>query len=150
MEPRRTRRGAEDSVTAQGGNRRASRQRLNEITGEIVDSAMRVHSALGPGLLESAYLACLAFELRDRGLKVQTQMPFPVVYRAVRLDVGYRLDALVEDEVILDAKAVTTMIPLFEAQLLSYLILNDIRVGLLINFHVIHLKDGITRMVNNF
>ena len=121
---------------------------VDEISGQIVDAAIRVHSALGPGLLESAYEACLAYELRKRGLRVLVQHPLPVVYDGVRLDVGYRMDMLVEDTVVVDLKAVAKVLPVHEAQLLSYLKLSDRKVGLLINFHVLHLRDGIKRMVN--
>ena len=120
----------------------------NEISGQIVDAAIRVHSALGPGLLESAYQACLAFELTSRGLHVETEVGLPVVYRDVRLEVGYRIDLLVESTVIVEIKAVETLLPIHEAQLLSYLKLADKRLGLLINFNVQRLKDGIKRMAN--
>ena len=123
---------------------------VDEISGQIVDAAIKVHSVLGPGLLESAYEACLAYELRKRGVRVLVQHPLPVVYDGLRLDVGYRLDMLVEKAVIVDLKAVTKTAPVHEAQLLSYLKLSDRRVGLLINFHVLHLRDGIRRLVNNY
>jgi GxxExxY protein len=123
---------------------------VDEISGQIVDAAIKVHSVLGPGLLESAYEACLAYELRKRGVRVLVQHPLPVVYDGLRLDVGYRLDMLVEEAVIVDLKAVTKTAPVHEAQLLSYLKLSDRRVGLLINFHVLHLRDGIKRLVNNY
>jgi GxxExxY protein len=123
---------------------------VDEISGQIVDAAIKVHSVLGPGLLESAYEACLAYELRKRGVRVLVQHPLPVVYDGLRLDVGYRLDMLVEEAVIVDLKAVTKTAPVHEAQLLSYLKLSDRRVGLLINFHVLHLRDGIRRLVNNY
>ncbi|HSG72274.1 MAG TPA: GxxExxY protein [Planctomycetaceae bacterium] len=118
---------------------------LNEITGEIVDSAMKVHSKLGPGLLESAYEACLVYELRKRGLQVAPQVEMPLVYEEVRLDLGYRLDLLVENCVIVELIAVQEVKPIHEAQLLSYLKLSQKKVGLLINFQVDHLKDGIKR-----
>jgi GxxExxY protein len=121
---------------------------LNRITGQIVDAAMRVHTKIGPGLLESAYEACLAFELRKRGLKALTQVGLPIVYDDVQLDVGYRIDLLVEDEVIVELKAVDAIAPIHEAQLISYLKLSGHKVGLLINFNVLHLKDGIHRRVN--
>ncbi|MFO0013936.1 MAG: GxxExxY protein [Planctomycetota bacterium] len=121
--------------------------RINNITGQIVDSAIRVHTELGPGLLESAYEACLACELRSRGVHVQQQLLLPIQYRGVQIDAGYRLDLLVEDVVIVELKAVETMHPIFEAQLLSYLKISGKKVGLLINFHVPLLKDGIKRMV---
>ena len=119
---------------------------IKDITGSIISAAMKVHSALGPGLLESAYEACLAHELRKRGFNVQQQVPLPVVYDGVRLEVGYRIDVLVEDRVILELKA-CAIAPIHEAQLLSYLKLSDKHVGLLINFNVLRLKDGIKRYV---
>ena len=122
---------------------------LGQVSGTIVDAAMRVHSVLGPGLLESAYAACLAHELRQRGLKVLCEVALPVVYDGIKLDVGYRLDMLVEDAVIVELKAVEALAPIHQAQLLSYLKLSGKHVGLLINFHVLHLKDGIKRMVND-
>ena len=121
---------------------------LNQITGQIVDAAMKVHTVLGPGLLESAYEACLAYELRKRGLTVQTQVECPIQYEEVRLDVGYRIDLLVENQVIVELKAVSKVEPIHQAQLLSYLKLRGNKVGLLINFHVRLLKDGIQRLVN--
>ena len=121
---------------------------LNGVSGQIVDAAMRVHSALGPGLLESAYEGCLAHELRRRGMKVETQVGLPVVYDGAKIDVGYRLDLLVEDVVVVEVKAVETLAPIHGAQLLTYLKLSGHRLGLLINFNVPHLKDGIKRMVN--
>ena len=121
---------------------------INQITGQIVDAAMKVHTKLGPGLLESAYEACLAYELRQRGLQVATQVSLPISYEDVQLDAGYRIDLLVESQVIVELKAVEKMIPLYEAQLLSYLKLSGNKIGLLINFNVMRLKDGIKRMAN--
>jgi GxxExxY protein len=121
---------------------------LNDITGQIVDAAMKVHTRLGPGLLESAYEACLSYELRQRGLQVATQVTLPIRYEGVQLDAGYRLDLLVESQVIVELKAVETMIPLFDAQLLSYLKLSGHKIGLLINFNVTRLKDGLKRLAN--
>ena len=121
---------------------------INQISGQIVDAAMKVHSALGPGLLESAYEACLLFELHKRGLKAVSQVELPVVYEDVRIDVGYRLDILVEGQVIVELKAVAEIAPIHQAQLLSYLKLSGRKLGLLINFNVVHLKDGITRLTN--
>jgi GxxExxY protein len=123
---------------------------VNERSGLVVDAAMKVHSALGPGLLESAYEACLAHELRKRGCRVLTQFPLPVMYDGVRIDAGYRIDMLVDDVVMVELKTVTKLLPIHDAQLLSYLKLSGRRVGLLINFHVPRLRDGIKRMVNNF
>ena len=121
---------------------------IKEITGEIIDAAMKVHTTLGPGLLESAYQACLAYELRKRGLTVDVQLELPIEYDEVRLDVGYRIDLLVEGTVIVELKAVSEIQPIHEAQLLSYLKLSNKKIGLLINFHVLRLKDGIKRMAN--
>ena len=120
----------------------------NTTSGVVVDSAIKVHTALGPGLLESAYLACLAHELRQRGMKVRTQVDLPVVYDGKRIDVGYRIDMLVDDCVVVELKTVKKLLRVHEAQLLSYLRLGGYRVGLLINFHVDRLKDGIRRMAN--
>ena len=119
-------------------------ERLNSITGKIIAAAIRVHRALGPGLLESAY------ELVQDGLRVEQQKPLPLFYREVRLDCGYRLDLLVESEVIVEIKAMDSLAPIHEAQLMSYLKLSGCRVGLLINFNVTVLKDGIRRIVNDF
>ena len=123
-------------------------EELNRITGQIVDAAIKVHTALGPGLLESAYQACLRFELSKRGLKVLSQVELPVVYDGVLIDAGYRIDLLVQDTVIVEIKSVEDIAPIHKAQLLSYLKLSNKQVGLLINFNVTRLKDGITRMVN--
>ncbi|MEJ7812445.1 MAG: GxxExxY protein [Gemmatimonadaceae bacterium] len=122
----------------------------NDASRVVVDGAMRVHSALGPGLLEGAYEACLAHELRNRGLRVRTQQPLPVVYDGAHIELGYRLDLLVEDALIVELKAIAKLLPIHDAQLLSYLRLSGHTIGLLINFHILHLKDGIKRMVNNF
>jgi GxxExxY protein len=127
-----------------------SSSHLNRITETIIGGAIDVHRALGPGLLESAYEACLAFELAQRGMKVEQQRPVPVVYRDVSLDCGYRLDLLVEDAVIVEIKAVDRLAPIHQAQLLSYLKLSGHNVGLLINFNVKVLKDGIRRVVSEF
>jgi GxxExxY protein len=121
---------------------------LNEVSGAIVDAAIRVHSALGPGLLESAYSTCLAHELRERGFTVRTQVPLPVVYKNVQLPVAYRVDLIVEESVVVEAKTVAALHPIHEAQLLTYLRLSNHRLGLLLNFHVVHMRDGIKRLVN--
>ena len=110
---------------------------------------MKVHTVLGPGLLESAYETCLEHELRKRGLHVVRQLPVPIVYDGVKIDVGYRIDLLVNNSVVVEVKAVIKLVPVHEAQLLSYLKLSGHRLGLLINFNVVHLKDGIHRLVNN-
>jgi GxxExxY protein len=113
----------------------------------VLDSAFRVHTALGPGLLESVYEACLAYEIRESGLRVETQVAVPVEYKSITLQEGLRLDMLVDESVIVEIKAVEAMHPIFEAQLLTYLRLTGIRLGFLINFTVPHLKNGIKRMV---
>lgn len=120
---------------------------INEITREIVKSAIRVHTALGPGLLESAYQGCLAWELQQLNLKVETQVTLPLVYQGIKIDAGYRIDLLVEDLVIVEVKAVEALLPVHKAQLLSYLRLSGIRLGLLINFNVKYVVDGITRLI---
>ena len=125
-------------------------ERLNHITDQVIGAAIEVHRALGPGLLESAYEACLTFELAQRGLKVEPQKPLPVVYKEVHLDCGYRLDLLVENAVIVEIKAVESLAPIHQAQLLSYLRLSGCKVGLLINLNVKVLKDGLRRLVNDF
>ena len=124
--------------------------RLNKITETIIGAAINVHRALGPGLLESAYEACLVYELTLSGLKVIAQKPIPIVYREVTLDCGYRLDLLVEDQVVIEIKSVDTLLPIHKAQLMSYLKLSGCPVGLLINFNVQILKSGIVRLVNQF
>lgn len=124
--------------------------KLNEITEAIIGAAMRVHKTLGPGLLESAYEACLAYELEKAGFRVEKQKPVPVIYEAVKLDCGFRADLVVEGKVVVELKAKEAIHPIDEAQLLSHLRLLDLRVGLLINFHVTQLTKGIKRMVNNY
>lgn len=123
---------------------------LNGITQRIISSAITVHKKLGPGLLESTYEACLAFEMARSGLNAQRQKSLPVIYESVSLDCGYRLDFLVDDLVIVELKAIDAVLPVHLAQLQSYLRLSGCPVGLLINFHVRLLKDGIRRIVNNF
>ncbi len=121
---------------------------INIISGMIIEAAMRVHTALGPGLLESAYEACLLHELRKMGLKAVSQLALPIVYDGVTIDTGYRIDCLVEDLVIVELKAVEKTLPIHEAQLISYLKLSKKTLGLLINFNVVHLKEGIKRIAN--
>ena len=123
---------------------------MDELSERVIGAAIRVHRELGPGLLESAYEACLAFELRESGLQVFTQVPLPVVYRGVKLDCGYRLDFVVEGQLLIELKAVERLQPIHEAQILSYLKLSGIRLGLLMNFHSQLLKDGIKRIVLNY
>ncbi len=126
------------------------RSAKDNCTSEIISAAMRVHTLMGPGLLESAYEACLAYELRKRGFRVETQVPVPITYDGVELEVGYRIDMLVNDKVIVELKTVTKLILVHHAQLLSHLRLKHLRIGLLINFHELHLRDGIKRVLNGF
>jgi len=125
------------------------KERVDRITEGIIGSAIDVHRVLGPGLLESAYEACLAYELAQRELGFERQKGLPVIYREVTLDCGYRIDLLVEELVVVEVKVVEKLIPIHEAQLLSYLKLSGCPVGLLINFNVKVLKEGIRRMVND-
>ena len=124
--------------------------RLNAITEKIIGAAIEVYRAIDPRVLESAYEAFLAFELRQRGLKVEQQKPLPVIYKDVKLDCGYQLDLVIEDSVVVEIKAVERLNSVHEAQLLSYLRLYGSRVGLLLNFHASILKHGIRRVVNKF
>ncbi|MGH9497514.1 MAG: GxxExxY protein [Terriglobales bacterium] len=128
----------------------AFQPKINRITGVVINSAMKVHSVVGPGLLESAYQACLVRELRNRGLMVASQVALPVVYEGEKLELGYRIDLVVENSVVVEVKCVEGIHPVHEAQLLSYMRLSGIGVGLLINFHVARLKDGIRRMVDGY
>lgn len=121
---------------------------LNELSFLTIKCAIRVHTELGAGLLESAYEACLAHELRKNGLRVETQVALPVIYDGIKLDLGYRLDLVVEDKLVVEMKAIENVLPVHKAQLLSYLRLSKLKLGLLINFHTMHLREGITRIVN--
>jgi GxxExxY protein len=123
------------------------RDELNIVSGEVIGAAMKVHSALGPGLLESAYEGCLKHELTQRGMKILSRVAMPIEYEGNSIDIGYKLDLLVEDQIIVELKAVTRLLPVHEAQLLSYLRLSGKPLGLLINFHVDRLKHGIKRFV---
>ena len=121
----------------------------NEISSVIIGSAIEVHKQLGPGLLESSYEICLSHELRQRGLEVMTQVVLPVRYKEVKLEAGYRIDLIVENKVIIEVKAVEEFSGVHLAQILTYLRLSDIRLGLLINFNVAKLTNGLKRVVNN-
>ena len=123
---------------------------LDQVTRKIIGAAINVHRALGPGLLEGTYEACLAYELVQLGLKVERQKELPVHYRGVIIDCGYRLDLLVEDEVVIEVKAVEQLLPVHQAQVMSYLRMSGFRVGLLLNFNVRVLKQGLKRIVNEF
>lgn len=120
-----------------------------DLTGQIIRASLKVHSALGPGVLESAYEACLEYELKALGLQVRRQVELPIHYGNVCIDAGYRVDLLVDDMVIVELKAVEKLLPIHHAQLLSYLRLAQKGLGLLINFHEVHLKDGIVRKINS-
>jgi len=122
-------------------------QHLNRISGEIVDASIKVHTHLGPGLLENVYETCLAYELEKRGHKVERQVQLGVNYEGVKLDIGFKLDLLVDSEVIVELKAAEKLLPIHTAQILTYLKLSNCRLGLLINFNVPRLKEGITRFV---
>lgn len=124
------------------------RNNVQEISHAVITAAMRVHSELGPGLLESTYTACLQHELKKAGLRSDAQVGLPVVYDGVKLDLGYRIDLLVEDLVIVELKSVDAIAPVHQAQIISYLKLSGRSLGLLINFNVAHLRDGIKRFVN--
>lgn len=121
----------------------------NEIAKIIVDCAFKIHSKLGPGLLESVYQAALAYELRKRGLKVSSEKPIPVIYEDVKLELGFRADLLVENKVIVETKSIESLAPIHGKILLTYLRLANVKLGLLINFNVELIKTGIKRVVNN-
>jgi GxxExxY protein len=123
---------------------------INRLSGIAIDSGIKVHAFLGPGLLESTYRVCLVHELRKRGLKVLCEVPLPVSYDGILIEAGYRLDILIEDQIVIEVKAVRSVSPVHAAQLLTYLRLSKRRVGLLMNFHVRLLKEGITRLINGF
>lgn len=125
-------------------------QEYNRITDQIIASAINVHRSLGPGLLESTYEACLVYELLKRNLQLEQQKKLPVVYEKVQLNCAYRVDIIVERKVIVEVKAVECLTPVHEAQLLSYLKLSRCKVGLLLNFNVKYLRQGVRRLVNNF
>lgn len=126
-----------------------TREELNKITEKIIGAAVEVHRTLGPGLLESTYETCLVYELTQLGLKVESQVPLPVVYKQVKLDCGYRLDLLVDNEIVVELKSVETLLPIHTAQILSYLKLSRKTLGLLINFNVNKLVDGVHRVIND-
>lgn len=120
---------------------------INNLTHEILDSAFKVHTALGSGLLESAYQACLCYELKKKGLKVELEKPLPLIYEEVKVDYGYRIDLLVENSIIVELKTVDQFTDVHQAQILTYMKLSKIKYGLLINFNVKSLKDGIKRFI---
>ena len=120
---------------------------LNQISYDIIGASYKVHSVLGPGLLESVYEVCLEHELLKIGYKVERQKPLPIIYDGVRLDAGFRIDLLVDDVVVIELKSVNEMMPVFNAQLMTYLKLTELKLGLLLNFNVADMKKGITRIV---
>jgi len=120
----------------------------NEISEKIIGCAIKVHKSLGPGLLESAYQECLFYELQKEGLNVEKQKPLPLIYQEVKLDVGYRIDILVENKVIIELKSVDTLNEIHIAQVLTYLKLSGCKLGLLMNFNVLRVVDGLKRLVN--
>ena len=126
-----------------------SRDELEAIAKQIVDSFIQVHRVLGPGLLESAYQACLAHELRSRGLNARCEVSLPVRYSGIEIEAGYRIDMLVEDCILIENKSVQAMAPIYEAQMLTYLRLYGHKLGFLVNWNVIFIKDGFKRMVND-
>lgn len=121
----------------------------NNISSKVIGAAIEVHKQLGPGLLESTYEACLLYELEEQGLEVKRQMALPIVYKNVKLNAGYRIDLLIENKVIVEIKSVEALADIHTAQLLTYLKLKDLKLGLLINFNEVLLKNGIRRIVNN-
>lgn len=122
----------------------------NQLTGRIIATAIKIHRALGPGLLESAYKECLHYELTEQGLITEKEKPLPLVYNSIHLDVGYRVDLMVESKVILEIKSVDALNEVHLAQVLTYLKLSNLHLGLLINFNVTPLKKGIKRVVNGY
>ncbi len=123
---------------------------INQITERIIGAAINVHKELGPGLLESAYQACLYYELQKTGLKVEKEVPLPLVYEDVHLECGYRVDLLVENKVIIELKSVDNLADIHTAQVLTYLKLSNNKIGLLINFNVVILVNGIRRLINKY
>jgi GxxExxY protein len=122
----------------------------NDLTTKIIGAAIEVHKQLGPGLLESTYETCLAYELKQIGLNLQTQVALPVVYKEVKLNAGYRIDLLVENRIIIEIKSVEVLADIHTAQLLTYLKLKDLKLGLLINFNEVLLKKGLKRVLNGY
>jgi GxxExxY protein len=122
---------------------------IESIAGKIVAAAMRVHTALGPGLLESAYQRCMKYDLQQEGSQVMCEVILPIVYRGISIDAGYRIDMIVDNCIIIEHKTVERLLPIHEAQLLTYLKMKNCRLGFILNWNVPRMKDGIKRMVNN-
>ena len=125
------------------------KEQINELTGKVIGAAIEVHKQLGPGLLESAYEACLAYELTARGIPFKRQVELSVKYKEVSIDCGYRIDMLVDDVLVLELKAAETLLPIHKAQILTYMRLSGCRYGLLLNFNVVLLKNGIQRFIQD-
>lgn len=123
---------------------------INDLTSSVIESAIKVHKALGPGLLESSYKECLAYELNKKGLIVEKEKPVPLIYEEVKLECGYRLDLLIENKLILEIKSVDGISDIHKAQTLTYMKLMNKKFGLLLNFNVVLLKDGIKRLINKY
>jgi len=136
----------EDTKTPRAAPKEPS-ECLDRIATEVVDAAFKVHSELGPGLLESVYEICLGHELVLRGLNVKRQVSLPVIYDSIRVDAGFRLDLVVEDAIIIELKAVEALLPVYLAQVLTYLKLGHFKLGFLMNFNVTRIKDGVRRVV---
>ena len=122
---------------------------LNDISGQIIAAALKVHTVIGPGLLESVYQNCVYHELKKRGLQSEIEVPLPVIYEDLRVESKFRLDLIVENRIIVEFKCVDVLLPIHKVQLLTYLRLANLPLGLLLNFNVIHMKDGIKRVLNN-
>ena len=122
---------------------------LNDISGQIIAAALKVHTVIGPGLLESVYQNCVYHELKKRGLQSEIEVPLPVIYEDLRVESKFRLDLIVENRIIVEFKCVDVLLPIHRVQLLTYLRLANLPLGLLLNFNVIHMKDGIKRVLNN-
>ena len=127
-----------------------SKQEYERLATIIVDACFKIHKKYGPGLLESAYQACLVYELKKRGLSVQAEVPLPLIYEEVKLDCGYRLDIVVENCILIELKSVEQLAPIHSAQIITYLKLSKMKMGFLVNFNVPLIKDGIKRFVNNY
>jgi GxxExxY protein len=122
----------------------------NEISSKIIGACIEVHKQLGPGLLESSYEHCLAYELRNLGLEVKQQVALPIIYKGIKLDAGYRIDLLVENKIIVEIKSVEDLAPIHTAQILTYLKLKDLKLGLLVNFNSVKVVDGVKRVINGY
>jgi len=132
------------------GHKEKNNMTENEVSFKIIGAAIEVHKQLGPGLLESSYEYCLAYELQQQALDVKQQVSLPLIYKNIKLDAGYRIDLLVENKVIVEIKAVDALADIHTAQLLTYLKLKEIKLGLLINFNTVVLKDGVKRVLNGY